>query len=41
MALTAMGNSMQEAIQKSNRAAETITFEKKYYRKDIGLDLLS
>ncbi len=40
LALTALGNSITEAIQKSNKAAETIDYEGKYYRRDIGLDLL-
>jgi phosphoribosylamine--glycine ligase len=40
MALTAFGKDIQEALQKSNLAAQTIDFEKKYYRRDIGLDLL-
>lgn len=40
MALTAFGENIQEALQKSNRAAQQVHFDKKYYRKDIGLDLL-
>jgi len=40
MALTAFGKDIEEALQKSNLAAQVIDFEKKYYRRDIGLDLL-
>ena len=34
------GNSMQEALKKSFENAEKINYEGKYYRKDIGKDLL-
>ncbi|MCU0416235.1 MAG: phosphoribosylamine--glycine ligase [Cytophagaceae bacterium] len=40
MAVTAMGNSIPEALKKSNAAASIIQWKDKYYRKDIGLDLL-
>lgn len=40
LALTALGASIEEALEKSNKAAESISWEGKYYRKDIGLDLL-
>ncbi len=40
IALTAFGDTLQEALQKSNAAAATIQFDKKYYRKDIGFDLM-
>ena len=40
MALTAFGTDIKDALAKSNAAAEVITWERKYYRKDIGLDLL-
>ncbi len=39
IALTALGNSMEEALQQSYKGAETVNFEGKYYRKDIGFDL--
>jgi phosphoribosylamine--glycine ligase len=38
--LTGIANSLESAIHKSQRAAQTIQFEGKYYRHDIGLDLL-
>jgi phosphoribosylamine---glycine ligase len=40
IAVTSMAGSIREAQQKSMHTAERITFEKKYYRKDIGNDLL-
>ncbi len=39
MAVTSLGSSIDEALEKSYRNAEKIQFEKKYYRKDIGFDL--
>lgn len=39
IALTAFGNNHSEALEKSFKCANTITFDKKYYRKDIGFDL--
>jgi phosphoribosylamine---glycine ligase len=41
MALTALGNSIPDALEKANKAAEAIHWENKYYRKDIGFDLLN
>ena len=41
LALTSYGESIPEALQKSNDNAKRIDFEGKYYRKDIGLDLSS
>lgn len=40
LALTAVANSLENAIMKSQKAARTVQFEGKYYRKDIGLDLI-
>jgi phosphoribosylamine---glycine ligase len=40
IAITSFGNDIPEAIEKSNKAAEIIDFEGKYYRRDIGLDLI-
>ena len=37
---TTLGNSIEEALSISNRNAERIQFEGKYYRHDIGKDLL-
>ncbi len=39
-AITSFGNSIQEARTKSYKNAEKIDFEGKFYRKDIGLDLI-
>jgi len=40
LALTALGNSLPEAMTKSQKAAESIIFSNKYFRKDIGKDLI-
>lgn len=40
LALTAVANSLENAVMKSQKAARAVQFEGKYYRKDIGLDLL-
>ncbi|HEV7346697.1 phosphoribosylamine--glycine ligase [Telluribacter sp.] len=40
MALTGVANSLENAVHKSQRAAHTVQFEGKYYRHDIGLDLI-
>lgn len=40
MALTGMSNTLEKAIQKSQKAANAIHYEGKHYRKDIGLDVL-
>ncbi len=40
MVLTGMSNTLERAIQKSQKAAHDVLFEGKYYRKDIGLDVL-
>ena len=39
MAVTSIGNSVQEALEKSYNSIKKISFEKMYYRKDIGFDL--
>ena len=41
IAVTSLGNSIGEAIQSAMKNAEAIQFEKKYYRRDIGKDLIS
>ncbi|MGZ3933185.1 MAG: phosphoribosylamine--glycine ligase [Bacteroidia bacterium] len=40
-AVTSFGDSIQDAVNKSFRAAEAISYDKKYYRKDIGKDLMN
>jgi len=40
MAITSLGKNMEEAIKTSLENASKITFDGKYYRKDIGKDLL-
>lgn len=39
LALTALGKTMEEALEISNQNASKIEFEGKYFRKDIGFDL--
>lgn len=41
IALTGLGPDIQGALTKSNKAAEKVIWEKRYYRRDIGLDLLA
>jgi phosphoribosylamine--glycine ligase len=41
LALTGMGDSIAEAITKARTAAERVNFEEKYFRRDIGSDLLA
>ncbi|MFA4853673.1 MAG: phosphoribosylamine--glycine ligase [Bacteroidales bacterium] len=41
LAVTSLHHQMQQALQQSMENAEKINFEGKYYRKDIGRDLLS
>ncbi len=40
MALTGIANSLENAVLKSQRAAQAISFDGKYFRRDIGLDLI-
>ncbi|CCH56799.1 phosphoribosylamine/glycine ligase [Fibrisoma limi BUZ 3] len=40
LALTALANSLENAVRKSQEAARTVQFDGKQYRKDIGLDLI-
>jgi phosphoribosylamine---glycine ligase len=40
LAMTAVANSLENAIRKSQEAARTVQFDGKNYRKDIGLDLI-
>ncbi len=39
LAVTSLGENFKEALQQSFNHAEKITFEGKYYRRDIGFDL--
>lgn len=39
LAISSMGKSLAEAVQKSNKIAEEIQFEGKYFRRDIGKDV--
>jgi phosphoribosylamine--glycine ligase len=41
IAITALGNNITEALAKCNQGAATLIWEDKYFRKDIGVDLLS
>ncbi|MCP9770621.1 phosphoribosylamine--glycine ligase [Lacihabitans sp. LS3-19] len=40
IALTGMGRTMASAVRKSQKMARNIKFKKKYFRKDIGKDLM-
>jgi len=40
VAVSSYGNSIEEALKRSMKSASTISFKGKYYRKDIGNDLL-
>lgn len=40
LALTSMGKDIAAALRKSNRNARTVQFEGKYFRRDIGKDLM-
>ena len=40
-AVTSFGSSITQAVSKSFATAEKINYEKKYYRKDIGRDLMN
>lgn len=40
MAITSLGDTIDEALSKSYKSIDNICFEKMYFRKDIGFDLL-
>jgi phosphoribosylamine--glycine ligase len=39
IALTGLGDNLTEALANANAAAEKITWQDRYYRRDIGFDL--
>ncbi len=39
LAVTALGDTLDAALAKANAAAETIVWQDRYYRRDIGFDL--
>jgi phosphoribosylamine--glycine ligase len=41
LTITSFGNTLSEALQKSYKSAGKISFDKMYYRKDIGKDLIN
>lgn len=41
IAVTALGNDLEEALEKAKAAANKIEWQGRYFRKDIGLDLLA
>ena len=40
-AITSFGNTIEEAVSKSFKSADLISYDKKYYRNDIGKDLIN
>lgn len=40
IAVTALGKDIEQAVERANKGAEAINYDKKYYRKDIGFDLI-
>jgi phosphoribosylamine--glycine ligase len=40
LAITALANSLENAVRKSQEAARMVSYDGKYFRKDIGLDLI-
>jgi len=40
LAVTSYGDNFQEAIKKSYQNIDKLHFDKMYFRKDIGFDLL-
>ena len=40
IAVSALGTDLSNALEKSNKAAQTINWDKRYYRTDIGFDLI-
>ncbi|MGB5026151.1 MAG: phosphoribosylglycinamide synthetase C domain-containing protein, partial [Saprospiraceae bacterium] len=40
LAVSSLGKTLEEALEKSLKTCEAIDFQDKYYRKDIGMDLM-
>jgi phosphoribosylamine--glycine ligase len=40
IAITSFGDSVQEAVMKSMDTADAISFEGKYFRRDIGFEFV-
>jgi phosphoribosylamine--glycine ligase len=40
LAVTAFGKDIEQAIERASKGAEAINYDKKYFRKDIGFDLI-
>jgi phosphoribosylamine---glycine ligase len=40
LAVSSLGKTLEEALEKSLKSCQTIDFKDKYFRKDIGLDLM-
>jgi phosphoribosylamine--glycine ligase len=40
MAITSFGNTIEEALEKTYKSIDKISFDKMNYRKDIGFDLV-
>jgi len=40
LTVTSFGNSLQEAVQKSNTILQNIQYEGKYFRHDIGFEFM-
>ena len=40
LACTGIGNGLEQALERSYKLAESISFSDKQYRKDIGQDVL-
>ncbi len=40
LAITALANSLENAVRKSQEASRAVSYDGKYFRKDIGLDLI-
>jgi phosphoribosylamine--glycine ligase len=39
LAVSALGNNIEDAVLKANQAAQIIQYENKYFRRDIGFDM--